>query len=115
MKQISNNNITKHVITEIEHRDKFFSILKNLNPGLFIIKLGASWCGPCSKLDKDYLVGLSDKIKWYKCDIDENKYSPGYCGVKTIPAFLAIVNGSVKPLFGSSDTMKVAEWMKGGF
>ena len=82
---------------------------------IVVILFTASWCGPCSKLDKDYLVGLSDKIKWYKCDLDENNYTPGYCGVKTIPAFLAIVNGKVKPLFGSSDTMKVAEWIKSGF
>lgn len=63
----------------------------------------------------DFLVGLSDKIKWYICDIDENDYTPGYCGVKSIPAFLAIVNGQPQPLFVSSDTMKVAQWMKGGF
>jgi hypothetical protein len=63
----------------------------------------------------DFLVGLSDKIKWYECDIDENDYTPGYCGVKSIPAFLAIVNGNAQPLFVSSDTMKVAQWMKNGF
>jgi hypothetical protein len=28
---------------------------------------------------------------------------------------LAIVNGKPQPLFQSSDTLKVAEWMKGGF
>jgi thioredoxin-like negative regulator of GroEL len=52
MKQVSSNNnkITKHVITEIETRDKFFAILKSMNPGLFIIKLGASWCGPCKQI-----------------------------------------------------------------
>jgi thiol-disulfide isomerase/thioredoxin len=52
MKHVSTNNkkITKQVITEIESRDKFFAILKNMNPGLFIIKLGASWCGPCKQI-----------------------------------------------------------------
>jgi thiol-disulfide isomerase/thioredoxin len=49
MKQVSTNNnkIIKQVITEIETRDKFFAILKSMNPGLFILKLGASWCAPC--------------------------------------------------------------------
>ena len=52
MKQVYNNNnkITKQVITEIETRDKFLAILKSMNPGLFIIKLGASWCGPCKQI-----------------------------------------------------------------
>jgi hypothetical protein len=35
--------------------------------------------------------------------------------LKSIPAFLAIVNGNAQPLFVSSDTMKVAQWIKGGF
>ncbi len=80
-----------------------------------MVKFGAPWCNPCKRIDKNVLLGLSDKIKWYECDIDENDYTPGYCGVKTIPCFLAIVNGVPQPLFQSSDTMKVAEWIKGGF
>jgi hypothetical protein len=63
----------------------------------------------------DFLVGLSDKIKWYECDIDENDYTFGYCGGKSIPAFLAIVNGNAQPLYVQSDTMKVAQWIKNGF
>jgi hypothetical protein len=63
----------------------------------------------------DFLVGLSDKIKWYECDVDENDYTPGYCGVKGIPAFLAIVNGNAQPLYVQSDTMKVVQWIKSGF
>ena len=99
---------------------EFFESLIKKNPPIphapvILIKFGAHWCGPCKKIDMDFLVGLSDKIKWYECDIDENDYTPGYCGVKSIPAFLAIVNGNAQPLFVSSDTMKVAQWMKGGF
>ena len=99
---------------------EFFESLIKKNPPnphepIVIISFSADWCGPCKRLDKNFLVGLSDKIKWYKCDLDENDYTPGYCGVKSIPAFLAIVNGAPQPLFVSSDTMKVAQWIKGGF
>jgi hypothetical protein len=61
------------------------------------------------------LCNLHSAIKWYECDLDENDYTPGYCGVKTIPAFLAIVNGVPKPLYQSSDTTRVVEWIKKGF
>ena len=99
---------------------EFFESLIKKNPPtphdpIVIIKFEAEWCGPCKRIDVNFLVGLSDKIKWYKCDLDENDYTPGYCGVKSIPAFLAIVNGVPQPLFVSSDTMKVAQWIKGGF
>lgn len=99
---------------------EFFESLIKKNPPIphapvILIKFGAHWCGPCRRLDMDFLVGLSDKIKWYECDIDENDYTPGYCGVKGIPAFLAIVNGNAQPLYVQSDTMKVAQWIKNGF
>lgn len=40
---------SKQVISEIQSRDAFFHLLQN-NPGLIILKLGASWCGPCAKI-----------------------------------------------------------------
>jgi thiol-disulfide isomerase/thioredoxin len=99
---------------------EFFESLIKKNPPvphdpIVLIWFSATWCKPCKNINAQYLLNLSDKIKWYKCDIDENDYTPGYAGVRQIPAFLAIVNGQVQPLFVSSDTMKVAEWMKGGF
>jgi len=108
-----------HQIQKLPSQEFFESLIKKNSPiahaPLILIKFGASWCGPCKRLDMDFLVGLSDKIKWYECDVDENDYTPGYCGVKGIPAFLAIVNGNAQPLYVQSDTMKVAQWMKNGF
>lgn len=108
-----------HQIQKLPSQEFFESLIKKNPPiphaPIIIILFTASWCGPCKRLDKDFLVSLSDKIKWYICDVDENDYTPGYCGIKGIPAFLAIVNGQVQPLFVSSDTIKVAEWMKSGF
>ena len=107
-------------MTPLPNQEFFESLIKRAtNNGPFapicIIKFGAQWCGPCKRIDINALLNLSGQIKWYECDLDENDYTPGYCGVKTIPCFLAIVNGVPQPLFQSSDTMKVAEWIKGGF
>jgi thiol-disulfide isomerase/thioredoxin len=48
----------------------------------------------------------------YKCDVDKNKYTPGYCGVKSIPSWFIIkgpkkIEGPVQ----ISDTAKVATWI----
>jgi thiol-disulfide isomerase/thioredoxin len=108
-----------HQIQKLPSQEFFESLIKKNPPiphaPLIIIKFQADWCGPCKRIDMDFLVGLSDKIKWYICDIDENDYTFGYYGGKSIPAFLAIVNGNIQPLFVSSDTIKVAQWMKSGF
>lgn len=98
----------------------FESLIKRAtNNGTFdpivLIKFTATWCNPCKRIDMNILLGLSSQIKWYECDLDQNEYTPGYCGVKSIPCFLAIVNGVPQPLFQSSDTMKVTEWIKSGF
>ena len=42
--------MSKEVISEIPSRVAFFHLLAN-NPGLIILKLGASWCGPCKKIE----------------------------------------------------------------
>ena len=41
--------MSKKIISEIANRDAFFHLLGH-NPGLIILKLGATWCGPCHKI-----------------------------------------------------------------
>jgi thiol-disulfide isomerase/thioredoxin len=79
------------------------------------IRFTASWCGPCKRIDPNYLLSVSDDITWYVCDADENDYSLGYCGVTTIPAFMPIINGVPQKLFQSSDNQKIGEWLKATF
>ena len=104
-------------MTPLPSQEFFESLIKKNEPHdpIVMIRFGANWCGPCQRLDTKALLDLSPQITWYYCDLDENDYTPGYCGVKSIPAFLAIVNGSPQPIFQSSDTTKVIDWMRGGF
>ena len=101
-------------MTPLQNHEEFETLLAAKYP-IAIVKFGATWCGPCKRIDKDMLLGLSDQIVWYDCDLDENEDTPAYCGVSTIPSFLAVVNGVPQPLFQSSDTRQVVSWMQGGF
>lgn len=64
----------KTVITYIENRDKFFQLLSQ-NPGLVIIKLGATWCGPCKRIKPvvdGFFASSPDNVVCCEIDVDES-------------------------------------------
>ena len=67
--------MTTSVITEMT-MDSFKESLKT-NPGIFIIKFGAEWCGPCKKIGPfvhDWIDRFSQdsRVQFAIIDIDEN-------------------------------------------
>jgi hypothetical protein len=78
---------------------------------LVIVYFTAPWCGACRRIDLVHLMGLRPDAVWYKCDVDENDYTPGYCGVKSIPAFQAIVRGKALPIAATSNMDELAAWI----
>ena len=64
----------KEVITIFENRNEFLELLK-LNPGLIIIDLNASWCGPCKKIQPivdAFFAQSPDNVIACSLDVDEN-------------------------------------------
>lgn len=63
------------IITEITTLVEFKYLLDH-NPGVFIIKLGAEWCGPCKKIEplvKDLMSKiLTDQIQCAIIDVDDS-------------------------------------------
>jgi thiol-disulfide isomerase/thioredoxin len=62
------------ILTEIENRNHFAELLKQ-NPGLFIIKFGADWCGPCKKIEglvHEWFNKTNDKVQCAVIDVDES-------------------------------------------
>jgi thioredoxin 1 len=80
--------------------------------GITVIYFTATWCGPCKRMDMDFVRAATPYASWLKCDVDRNTYSPGYCGAKAIPYFMIIQDGKVLGTLQSSDSMKVAGWIK---
>lgn len=81
-------------------------------PETTCIYFTADWCGACKALDLEAIQAGTPPIQWLKCDIDKNKYSAGYCGVRAIPAFLVIHRGKVAGTLKSNQTAKVAAWLQ---
>ena len=90
----------KTVITQFKSRDDFMRLLQN-NPGLIVLKMVATWCGPCKRI-KPVLDGFfaSSPDNVLCCDIDVDECSDLYSYFKSkkmvngIPVLLAYKKGN---------------------
>lgn len=87
-------------ITEISSLDAFSNILSN-NPGLVIIKLGATWCGPCQRIEpqvKHFMTRLPGVMQGAVVDVDESFEFYAFLQkkkvIKGIPAILCYKQGN---------------------
>jgi thiol-disulfide isomerase/thioredoxin len=65
--------MTLPIITEITDRSHFADLLI-ANPGLFFIKFGAEWCGPCKTINagvQAYFERMPDTVQSAIIDIDK--------------------------------------------
>ena len=64
----------REIITEIESRHMFLEMIKN-NPGHIVIKLGATWCGPCKRIESnvnEFFLKCPPNVLCGDIDIDES-------------------------------------------
>ncbi len=64
---------SKSVITHMPTRAKFFELLA-VNPGLVIVKLGATWCGPCKRIKEpvhNFFASSPENVICLDLDVDE--------------------------------------------
>ena len=80
-------------------------------PPVCIVYFTAKWCGACKRLDLTKLVGSYPLIAWFKCDIDENEYTAGFCGIRSIPTFLLIKDKKIVGQLSNSSTEEVLKWI----
>lgn len=61
------------VLTDVPAKEDFGKLLVE-NPGLLILKFGATWCGPCKKIEPlvhEWLEKLPDNVQFCMIDIDD--------------------------------------------
>ena len=106
-------SLTKQIISVFETREVFLNLLK-ANPGLVIVKLGATWCGPCKKIAhivEAFFASSPPNVICADIDVDESidlySYLKHKKMVNGIPVILMYKRGNVS--FAPDDSVTGAD------
>jgi thioredoxin 1 len=110
---MSGNGLNKQIISSFESRDEFMNLLK-VNPGLVIVKLGATWCGPCKAIAhivEAFFASSPSNVICADIDVDDSIDLYAYLKQKKmvngIPVMLMYKKGNVS--FAPDDSVTGAD------
>lgn len=83
-------------ISEIDDSRFESEVLQSDKPVL--VDFWAPWCGPCKAIGpviEELAADFGEKVKFLKCNVDDNPVTPGKYGIKAIPTLIFFKDGKV--------------------
>ena len=101
-------------IIEIDDSSFDTEVVKSNMPVL--VDFWAPWCGPCraiAPLLEELSGSYKDKIKFVKCNVDDNPITPGKFEIRSIPTLIFFKDGKVfEQIVGMVAKAKLEETIK---
>lgn len=91
------NNFMAKDILEIGDSNFESEVLQSVKPVL--VDFWAPWCGPCraiAPIVEELAKDFGDKVKFTKCNVDENPTTPTKYGIKSIPTLIFFKDGEIQ-------------------
>jgi thiol-disulfide isomerase/thioredoxin len=82
---------------------------------LIILRITATWCGPCKKLApylNEELAKLDERVLILEIDYDKGANICSYLKIKSVPTLMNVINGEIQDICTSSLHEEVAKFMK---